>query len=63
MLELGRIAKKPPATVLEVYKKNKSQGWGAVAQAVGIKPGSPEFKALKAKASERNRKLKAKKKK
>ena len=63
MLELGRIAKKPPATVLGVYKKNKGQGWGAVAQAMGIKPGSPEFKALKAAASERNRKIKAKKKK
>ena len=63
VLELGRIAKKPPATVLGVYKKNRGKGWGAVAQAMGIKPGSPEFKALKAAASERNRKIKAKKKK
>ncbi len=63
MLELGRIAKKPPATVLGVYKKNKGKGWGAVAQAMGIKPGSPEFKALKASAAAHNKKLKAKKKK
>ncbi len=63
MLELGRIAKKPPATVLGIYKKNKGKGWGAVAQAMGIKPGSPEFKALKAAATARNKKLKAKKKK
>jgi hypothetical protein len=45
LLEMGRIARKPPAAVLEV------------------KPGSPEFKALKAAASEHNKKLKAKKKK
>jgi len=63
MLELGRVANKPPATVLGVYKKNKGKGWGAVAQAMGIKPGSPEFKALKAAAAKRNQKLKAKKKK
>ncbi len=63
ILELGRIAKKPPATVLGAYKKNKGKGWGVVAQAMGIKPGSPEFKALKAAATARNKKLKAKKKK
>jgi len=63
LLELGRIAKKPPATVLGVYKKNKGKGWGAVAQAMGIKPGSSEFKALKSAATARNKKLKAAKKK
>ncbi len=63
VLELGRIAKKPPATVIAIYKKNKGKGWGAVAQAMGIKPGSAEFKALKASASAHNKKLKAKKKK
>ena len=63
LLELGRIANKPPATVLGVYKKNKGKGWGAAAQAVGIKPGSSEFKALKSAAAARNKKLKAAKKK
>ena len=62
LLELGRIAGKPPAAVLEVHRKNKGKGWGAVARSLGIKPGSPEFKALKASASGRNQKIKAKKK-
>jgi hypothetical protein len=34
--------------VLQQYRVNKKQGWGAMAQSLGIKPGSPEFKALKA---------------
>jgi hypothetical protein len=63
VLELGRIAGKPPAAVIEVYKQNKGKGWGAVARAMGIKPGSAEFKALKASAAARDKKLKAKKKK
>jgi hypothetical protein len=63
LLELGRIAKKPPAAVLEIYKPNRRKGWGAVAQSLGIKPGSREFKALKAAASGRDKKLRAKKKK
>jgi hypothetical protein len=29
------------------YKKNKGRGWGALAKSLGIKPGSPEFHALK----------------
>jgi hypothetical protein len=48
----GRIARKPPAAVIEIYNKNKGKGWGAVARSLGIKPGSPEFKALKAAAAE-----------
>jgi hypothetical protein len=63
VLEMGKIASKPPATVIAVYKKNKGKGWGAVAKALGIKPGSPEFKALKGSADERDRKTKGGKKK
>jgi hypothetical protein len=55
VLEMGRIASKPPATVIEVYKKNRGKGWGAVARSLGIKPGSPEFKALKGNAVERDK--------
>jgi len=29
------------------YKDNRGQGWGVMAQRLGIKPGSPEFHALK----------------
>lgn len=60
-LELGKLSGKPPATVVTLYKQNKGKGWGAVAKALGIKPGSAAFKALKTNASDRNQKLKAKK--
>jgi len=61
VLELGRITKTPPATVIALYKDNKGKGWGAVAKALGIKPGSAEFKALKADAADREQKGKSKK--
>lgn len=63
VLELARISKKKPTVVLGIYKKNKGAGWGAVAKALGIKPGSPEFKALKAAAAKQRDKAKARKKK
>jgi hypothetical protein len=63
VLELGKVASKPPATVLAAYKANKAKGWGAVAKALGIKPGSAEFKALKAATVEKDKKVKARKKK
>ena len=62
VLELGRIAGKPPVYVIEAYKKNKGKGWGAVARSLGIKPGSPEFKALKGWAAKRSQSFKSKKK-
>ncbi len=61
-LELGKLAAKPPAAVITLYKQNKGKGWGAVAKALGIKPGSAAFKARKANASEKEQKLKGKKK-
>lgn len=44
------------------FWKNKSKGWGLTAKEMGIKPGSPEFKALKQKSREKSKKMKAKKK-
>lgn len=35
--------------VIGSYEKNKDKGWGAIAKDLGIKPGSPEFHALKGK--------------
>lgn len=35
--------------VAESYKTNKDKGWGVIAKELGIKPGSPEFHALKGK--------------
>ena len=54
-LELARIAEKPVDEVVEVYKVNKTKGWGALAKELGIKPGSPEFKALKENAQEKSK--------
>jgi hypothetical protein len=47
LLWLGQRSSKPMETVVAVYKKQKGQGWGALAQSLGIKPGSADFHALK----------------
>lgn len=49
-LELARITRKPIDEVVKVYTSNKQKGWGAIAKDLGIKPGSPEFHALKGNA-------------
>ena len=45
VLRLAEMAKLPSARVMSEYKPGK--GWGVVAKNLGIKPGSPEFHALK----------------
>lgn len=45
--EVGKITKKPVDDVVKVYQANKEKGWGAISKELGIKPGSPEFHALK----------------
>ncbi len=47
VFRLGEMASKPADYVLKQYRTQKGKGWGALAQSLGIKPGSPEFKALK----------------
>jgi hypothetical protein len=47
VLRLGELSAKPTDYVIEKYKSGKSKGWGALAQSLGIKPGSKEFHALK----------------
>ncbi|MFA5852331.1 MAG: hypothetical protein WC820_06500 [Spirochaetales bacterium] len=59
---LAKISGKSLTIVVELYKKNSNKGWGALAKELGIKPGSPEFKALKDKASASSDKLKKNKK-
>ena len=44
---LARKSGHPVDYVVDRYHKNKGKGWGALAQSLGIKPGSAEFKALK----------------
>ena len=46
-LQLGRMSKKDPESVVQTYQGNKGRGWGAIAKELGIKPGSPEFHALR----------------
>jgi hypothetical protein len=47
VFQLGRMSNKPPDTVLHTYQTSRDKGWGAIAKELGIKPGSPEFHALK----------------
>lgn len=47
VLRLGEMSSKSVDYVLSKYKREKSKGWGALAQSLGIKPGSKEFHALK----------------
>lgn len=46
-LRLGEMSGKPIDYVTEQYKEGKGRGWGVLAKSLGIKPGSPEFHALK----------------
>jgi hypothetical protein len=39
--------KKPCGYVSDIYQKDHGQGWGVIAKRLGIKPGSPEFHAMK----------------
>lgn len=47
VLQLGQMAHMEPRVVLRQYQRSQGQGWGRVAQDLGIRPGSPEFHALK----------------
>jgi len=45
--KVSQAADTPIDDVVTEFKSNKGKGWGAVAQKMGIKPGSKEFHALK----------------
>lgn len=47
ILRLGEMSHQPPERILQEYKTKKGKGWGNLAKRLGIKPGSPEFHALK----------------
>ncbi len=47
VLQLGQMANKQPEMVLQTYQRSRGKGWGELARELGIKPGSPEFHALK----------------
>lgn len=44
---LASILGRPCRYVVDYYDSHRGQGWGAVAQGLGIKPGSAEFHRLK----------------
>jgi hypothetical protein len=46
-LWLAQQSRQPVDVVVREYRTHKGQGWGALAQSLGIKPGSAAFKALK----------------
>jgi hypothetical protein len=46
-LKLAIFCGKSFETVMSIHKNNRGKGWGVVAQALGIKPGSDSFKRLK----------------
>jgi hypothetical protein len=48
-LEISNVTSRPIDDVVRVYTDNRGNGWGKIAQDLGIKPGSPAFHALKGK--------------
>jgi hypothetical protein len=47
VFQVSQMSHQPVERVLPVYESHKGKGWGAMAKELGIKPGSPEFHALK----------------
>lgn len=47
VFQLGQMSRQPTDAVMSVYQDYAGKGWGAIAQELGIKPGSAEFHALK----------------
>lgn len=47
VLQISQMANVAPQVVLQKYQRNQGQGWGRLAQDMGIRPGSREFFALK----------------
>jgi hypothetical protein len=47
IFQISAMSHQPLDRVMPVYESHKSKGWGAMAKELGIKPGSPEFHALK----------------
>ena len=45
--QLGEMTHRPYRDAVQVYQANRGRGWGVIAKEMGIKPGSPEFHALK----------------
>ena len=44
---MASLIGRPCRYVVDLYEADRGQGWGVIAQRLGIKPGSPEFHRLK----------------
>lgn len=51
--------RRPCGDVVKQYDQNRGQGWGVVAQRMGIKPGSAQFHALKGQVGKSSGKYKS----
>lgn len=47
VLRLSEMSHQPTDRVIARYQSGRGRGWGVLAKSLGIKPGSPEFHALK----------------
>ena len=47
VLHVSQTTHQDPERVLKTYHQHQGKGWGVMAQRMGIRPGSPEFHALK----------------
>jgi hypothetical protein len=45
--QLGQMTHRPYREAVQTYQTHRGKGWGVIAKEMGIKPGSPEFHALK----------------
>jgi hypothetical protein len=58
--QVSQTVNKPFEEVVKTYSSHKDKGWGAIAKELGIKPGSPEFHAMKKSLKEKSGKGKDK---
>jgi len=56
---LAYQTRRPFGDVVKMYEQDRGQGWGVIAQRMGIKPGSAEFHALKGNVAKGNGRYKA----
>lgn len=51
--------RRPCLEIVDIYQRDHGQGWGVIAQRLGIKPGSPAFHALKGNVGKGHGKMKS----
>lgn len=47
MVEIAKVSRRSQDDVIASFKKNKAQGWGAIAKEFGVRPGTDAFEVLK----------------